>query len=489
MTKETPTAAAIKQYITDQGLEKALGAAVSQVCNELAPDAVARLGELMLQQAKAAAPKDLHKAVRRMSSAGGAPPGFASGGASKWSKVLEHGLVRRASTLQVEVESRKDAAEEVASMLQDDEGHASDAYVPATLEDAIFVGHLVTDLDSIAGSIGAAHLFGGVAGRASEVNSETKFALQRWGVPTPPPVEELLSSRPASGVCLVDHQQRSQLNGAIKEDRIVGIIDHHALQSQTIVTDKPIYIDIRPWGSMSTIIAHQYMMVGRKPPVGIAGLLLCAILSDTLNLMGPTTTDWDRTMVALLAKITAVDDVQRLASEQFKAKSKQLASLSANQLANGDCKTFGIDGGGGASLQVGFGVIETTDDDVILARRDELLVELRSLRREKQIDVLFLAVVNIVELRSKLLCAGPAEQSLAATAFGGETSHDGTVMDLGALVSRKKEFVPPLTTAVAKEGWQMPTDAAHAAEERESVLMVDPNDPYGRVVRQEKEKA
>jgi manganese-dependent inorganic pyrophosphatase len=57
---------------------------------------------------------------------------------------------------------------------------------------------------------------------------------------------------PDAGICLVDHQQVSQLNKSIDVDRIVGVIDHHALQNATIVTDKPIYIDIRPWGSMST---------------------------------------------------------------------------------------------------------------------------------------------------------------------------------------------------------------------------------------------
>lgn len=66
---------------------------------------------------------------------------------------------------------------------------------------------------------------------------------------------------------------------------------HHALQSKTIVTDKPIYIDIRPWGSMSTIIAHTFLTHSRRPPIKVAGMLLCAILSDTLNLQGPTTTE------------------------------------------------------------------------------------------------------------------------------------------------------------------------------------------------------
>ena len=83
---------------------------------------------------------------------------------------------------------------------------------------------------------------------ASKINSETQFAIDYWKVDLPRPVEELLKENPKAGVCLVDHQQTSQMNPAIVADQVVGIIDHHALQSKTIVTDKPIYIDIRPWG-------------------------------------------------------------------------------------------------------------------------------------------------------------------------------------------------------------------------------------------------
>ena len=128
-----------------------------------------------------------------------------------------------------------------------------DLFLPELLKDAIFVGHLVTDLDSVAGAIGAAALYGGRAAIASEVNSETQFALDYWKVETPPAIEEVLKEKPDCDICLVDHQQTSQMNPNIKVDQIVGVIDHHALQSKTIVTDKPIYIDIRPWGSMSTM--------------------------------------------------------------------------------------------------------------------------------------------------------------------------------------------------------------------------------------------
>jgi inorganic pyrophosphatase/exopolyphosphatase len=143
-------------------------------------------------------------------------------------------------------------------------------------------------LDSVVGAISAAALYGGHAALASDINSETEFALKQWGVEMPPRIEDVISSHPDSKICLVDHQQTSQMNPAIDPDSVVGVIDHHALQSKTIVTDRPIYIE---WGSMSTIVAQTYLTHGRRPGEKIAGMLLCAILSDTLNLQGPTTTE------------------------------------------------------------------------------------------------------------------------------------------------------------------------------------------------------
>ncbi len=234
------------------------------------------------------------------------------------------------------------------------------------------------------------------------------------------------------------------------------MIDHHALQNATIVTDMPIYIDIRPWGSMSTIIAHNFLTLGRRPKKATAGMLLCAILSDTLNLQGPTTTEWDRLIVAVLVELTGVADVQELASQQFKAKSHELAGLTANQLINGDQKVFSFktekfEG------SVGFAVIETTDDEVIMSKTPELLVALAEDKEAKKLSALFLGVVNIVKLRTNLLVITGDERALAVSAFPngkllGEDPNNSFVMDLGNLVSRKKDFIPAVTNAV-KRGW------------------------------------
>jgi inorganic pyrophosphatase/exopolyphosphatase len=97
----------------------------------------------------------------------------------------------------------------------------------------------------------------------NKVNSETTFCLERWGMEAPPPIERMIDEMPGAGVCLVDHQQTSQLNPAIPQKRIIGVIDHHALQSETIITESPVFIDIRPWGSMSTVIYHLIHCITR----------------------------------------------------------------------------------------------------------------------------------------------------------------------------------------------------------------------------------
>jgi manganese-dependent inorganic pyrophosphatase len=396
------------------------------------------------------------------------------------------GVVRKHTEVEKQVLHHEQQADEIVHMLPKEDSVTGvphiDLFLPAVLKNAVFVGHIVTDLDSVAGSIGAACLYGGTAALASQINSETMFCFQEWKVPMPLYIEDILEEAPQSDICLVDHQQTSQLHPAIPVENIVGVIDHHALQSKTIVTDKPIYMDIRPWGSMSSIVAHTFLTHKRRPPKAIAGMLLCAILSDTLNLLGPTTTSWDRLLVAVLADIAQVKDIQLLASRQFKAKSRDLASLSAVGLVNGDQKSFSYSIKDGFQGDVGFAVIETTDDQVIMDRIDQLLPELVLCKKERGYACLFLAIVNIVKLHSNLVLCGPAEKSLAEHAFGGAITDD-SIMNLGKRVSRKKDFIPKITASL-KQGWVKPLARGPSAMVLElGTLEVDPNDPYGKVER------
>lgn len=133
-------------------------------------------------------------------------------------------VTMKKSTVLRESDKRKEAAAEYVSHLPPDV--TVDYYMPSQLSGAIFCGHLVTDLDSIAGAIGAAELYGGTPARASQVNSETAFALNYWGVDEPTPIEDLLVQMPEAGVCLVDHQQMSQLNKSI-DVRCASVVFHH----------------------------------------------------------------------------------------------------------------------------------------------------------------------------------------------------------------------------------------------------------------------
>ena len=176
----------------------------------------------------------------------------------------DSGIVRRRTEVEKQVLSYEAQADEIVHSLPAAEEVTAatavpqvDLFLPDVLRGAIFVGHVVTDLGSVAGAIGAAALYGGTAALASKINSETTFAFQEWGVPMPQYIEDLLEVNPKADICLVDHQQTSQLNPCIPVENIVGVIDHHALQSKTIVTDRPILVDIRPWGESENFVYYS----------------------------------------------------------------------------------------------------------------------------------------------------------------------------------------------------------------------------------------
>jgi inorganic pyrophosphatase/exopolyphosphatase len=304
----------------------------------------------------------------------------------------------------------------------------------------------------------------------------------------PEKIEDLIEEE--SKVCLVDFQQQSQLNPAIPMKNIVGIIDHHALQSNTIVTEKPIFVDIRPWGCMSAIIAHSFLMYKRYLPRKIGGMLLSAILSDTLNLKSPTTTEWDRRIVAMLVQYIGVKDINELAAKQFRAKSHSLSVMSAYQLVSGDMKQFKFHSGeaGDEEIKIAYSVIETTDAEAATSRLIELLPEMRKVKEELKVHAMLLAIVDIVNLTSALVLCGRTEQSLAKAAY------DGALVD--GLVSRKQDFIPPLTKAV-KGGWIVPKFDGMARSESkidvaegevEVVYSENPQGELRRVAHKEEEE-
>jgi manganese-dependent inorganic pyrophosphatase len=305
--------------------------------------------------------------------------------------------------------------------------------------DVVFVGHTATDMDSIGSALGCAELFDGVASRASDINNETKWVLDYWRVTCPPAFEEVAGDRK---VCLVDHNQITQMPKALQDNltKIVGCIDHHALQGKTVITDLPIYVNIQPWGSACSIVASMFVRNRRRISRTTAGILLCGILSDTLNLHSPTTTPADKLMLTILAKLADVKDINELAGTMFREKSKTLLGLSPTALLKGDLKFFTM-----LTWKIAFGTCETVIADQVAARAPELLVELRALKKEEGAQCAFFAIVDILTQTSRLLICGEVEQYVAERAFGGQTDPRTHFLDLGSRVSRKLQFIPPLS--------------------------------------------
>jgi len=342
------------------------------------------------------------------------------------------------------------------------------------LRGCIFVGHIVTDMDSIATAVGAAHLFGGEPARAERVlNGEILAALEFSGIEQPTYFSDIPDNA-TRGICLVDHNAATQLVAELNykdpsvRERIKGVIDHHAV-AEDFCSAGPVYMDVRPWGSASSIVTHSYVRFNKQIPEKIARLLLCGILSDTLNLTSVTTTDADRLMCVLLCLLGKVQSANTLARDLFKAKTEWFVGLGAYEIIRGDCKRFEE-----AGWQIAFATVEVTNGELVLTIADELLVELRLLKKEEgkaEADMAFLTVVDIVKQQTTMLICGGRELKLAKIAFpdaalscairsentkfkevhklaSKHLALDETAMDLGKRMSRKKQFIPAIKKAI-----------------------------------------
>lgn len=353
------------------------------------------------------------------------------------------------------------------------EAFIEDTFVNPALKGCVFVGHLAKDLDSIAGAMGAAELFNGIATKSEpELNGEILYVLREVaGLEEPPLFDDYpgCAQPDETGqlkkICLVDHNEEKQMVASLRKDkdrkkRIVGLIDHHAL-SESFSSETPLFIDLRPWGSMSSIVAHLYVRSNAHMRPEIARLLMCAILSDTLNLQSVTTTDADRFAVALLAKMGEVQDPDQVARLMFRAKTSWIVNLGPYAMVRGDQKDFSADG-----WTYGIAVLGVIDTQPVLAIAADIILELRALQIEKgggtlahELDFSFLFVADVMRQCSVLLICGGREGALAKAAFPGcpfGQAHPSmvapgktitaaeTLLDVGPLVSRKAQFVPAI---------------------------------------------
>ena len=266
-----------------------------------------------------------------------------------------------------------------------------------------------------------------------EPNEETQFVLDYFKEPAPRVIKT--ASNEVDAVMLIDHNEAQQSVDDIKDVQVTHVVDHHRIAN--FETSAPLYYHAEPLGCSSTIILKEFKQHGVEVPANIAGMMLSAIISDTLLLKSPTTTDEDVAAVKELAKIAGVD-YEKYGLDMLKAGTN-LASKSDETLISQDAKSFDMNG-----TQVRVDQINTVDLDEVFDREDGLRAAIEKQNKENGYDLFLLMVTNILNSDTRLLVVGEP-QSVVEQAFGKKL--EDNKMDLPGVVSRKKQIVPPLEAA------------------------------------------
>lgn len=237
---------------------------------------------------------------------------------------------------------------------------------------------------------------------------------------------------------LVDHNEESQAVDGIEHAEILEIIDHHRIGS--LETMSPVYFRNQPLGCTATIMYQIYRERGVEIPKKIAGLLCAAIISDTLMFRSPTCTAIDRAAAEDLAGLAGIE-IEELAIDMFSAGSN-LASKTAEEVLYQDFKRFSV---GGVNFAVGqINSMNAIELDEI---REKLLPYLPTAYKEIGVDMIFFMLTNIVKETTELLCFGPNSDNLVREAFQ-LPEEEGETYLLKGLVSRKKQLIPALVSAI-----------------------------------------
>lgn len=277
-------------------------------------------------------------------------------------------------------------------------------------------GHKSPDTDSIAAAISYSYLkrqlgMDAVAARAGEPNKETKFALDYFKVEAPvllTNVARKSESDEKTKIILVDHNESKQCVDGIKDADVLELIDHHRLGD--FETESPIFILIRPVGCVNTVIYGLYKQNGVKPSKEVAGMMLSAIISDTVLFRSPTCTEEDKKAVKELAEIAGVD-YEKYGMDMLKAGA-DISDYPAEKLAHNDTKEFEA---GGKTFSCG--QISVMDVDPINAKKADIMKALEATKAEKNYEASYLMVTNILTEDTFLWFTKGAEEA-AEKAFG-----------------------------------------------------------------------
>lgn len=300
-------------------------------------------------------------------------------------------------------------------------------------------GHQNPDTDTITSALVMADLQKALgkdieAVRLGDINGETEYALNKFGVEAP----RLIKSLDKEEVILVDHNEFQQSAPGIEEATILMVVDHHRIAN--FETAGPLYYRAEPVGCTATILRKMYKESDVEIKPEIAGLMLSAIISDTLLFKSPTCTDEDVKAAEALAEIANID-LQSYGLEMLKAGAST-KDKTAEELLNIDAKSFAM---GGHEVRVA--QVNTVDIDEVLARQDELEQAINAEIAQEGYALFVLVVTDILNSNSKILALGQ-QQPAVEKAFN--VALDQNTALLEGVVSRKKQVVPQLTAALTE---------------------------------------
>lgn len=268
--------------------------------------------------------------------------------------------------------------------------------------------------------------------RLGEVNEETKFVLDYFKVEKP----ELIESVSGKEIMLVDHNERTQTADGFEEAKVLELVDHHRISNFNV--DEPLYVRMEPVGCTATIILKLFKENNLLPSPTTAGLMLSAIVSDTLLFKSPTCTECDVKAGKELAEIAGVN-VEEYGLEMLKAGTA-LGGKSESELINMDMKIFEVDGS-----KIGVAQVNTVNEAELLERKEKLLEEINNIINKEGLKFFIFAITNILSNDSTGIVAGDGN-AVIEKAFNEKI--DNNLIALKGVVSRKKQIIPPLTKAI-----------------------------------------
>ena len=239
-------------------------------------------------------------------------------------------------------------------------------------------------------------------------------------------------------VILVDHNERGQSIPGIEEADILEIVDHHRVAD--IQTVGPLLFRGEPLGSTATIVTRMFEEQDVEMPSPIAGLLLGAVVSDTLLFKSPTCTPVDTKIAKKLAEIAGVN-IQEFAMEMFKAGTS-LVGKTVDEIFNQDFKKFSFD-----NLQVGVAQVNSMDIEGFLPYKKDMLDYMNKFAEDNNLEFTLLLLTDIINANSEIFVGGPRPE-LVEKAFNVQlTDRQGT---LEGVISRKKQVVPAITAVMSE---------------------------------------